>query len=82
MEVKCRAIGFDNQKCSENAPACYFDRNKGCKKNNPNFVRNPPPYNPNQGQYPPQYPQQNYGANPGQNPFAGQQQYKAPEPLY
>jgi len=82
MEVKCRAIGFDNQKCNENAPGCFFDRNKGCKKNNPNFVRNPPPYNPNQGQYPPQYPQQNYGANPGQNPFAGQQQYKAPEPLY
>ena len=49
-----------------------------CKKNNPDFVRNPMPYQRNP------YPAPNIGANPDQNPFTVQQQqpgYQPPEPL-
>ena len=76
LDVKCRAIGFDNQKCDE-LPGCYFDRNKGCKKNNPAFVRNPNPYPRNPYPRNP-YPPPNIGASPIQNPFNVQQQNQAP----
>ena len=78
VEAKCRSFGQDMQRCNENAPECFFDRNKGCKKNNPNFVKNPMPYQRNP------YPAPNIGENPYQNPFTVQPQqprYQSPEPL-
>lgn len=75
VEAKCRSYGNDEITCNANKPDCFFDRNKGCKKNNPMFARNQYNPNPNYGQY----PQPNIGANPAQNPFTAQQPYQPPE---